>query len=92
MARREQICVGDAVSTSLLKLAQTLDGQGKVHQALSAYLKLIERYPDSADVHGAINRVLVIAEDFRKKGQFHVAMRVLDRLEEAHVSAERQPA
>jgi TolA-binding protein len=91
MAKREQVtipdepvAVPDAISASLLKLAQTLDGLGKVHQALGAYLKLIERYPTSQDVPVATERVLAIAEEFRKKGQYHVAMRVFDRLEAAH--------
>ena len=92
MAKREQMSVPDSISAELLKVARTLDGQAKVHQALSVYLDLIERYPQSVDAPGAIERVLAIAEDFRQKGQFHVAIRVLDRLEVSHAPAERQLA
>jgi len=31
-----------------------------------------------------IERVLAIADEFRQKGQYHVAMRVFDRLEAAY--------
>jgi TolA-binding protein len=92
MAKREQISVPVAISAAWLKLAQTLDGQGKVHEALAAYLTLIERYPASLDAPIATDRVLAIAEDFRKRGQFHVAMGVFDRLEAAHAPADSTPA
>jgi len=84
MAKQARASVPEAISASLLGLARTLDTQGKVHQALGAYLKLISRYPDSQEVSVATDRVLAIVEEFRQKGQYHVAMRVLDRLEAAY--------
>jgi outer membrane protein assembly factor BamD (BamD/ComL family) len=84
MAKQKQSSVHEAISASLFEVAKTLDEQRKVHQALAAYLKLIEHYPDSQEVTVATERVLAIADEFRKKGQYYVAMRVFDRLEAAH--------
>jgi hypothetical protein len=75
--------VHETVSTSLLSIAITLEKQGKVHQALSPYLKIIEQYPHTPEVRTAIEKVLAIADGMRQKGQFHVAMRVYERLESA---------
>jgi TolA-binding protein len=83
MPKQKPTTVHEAISASLLTLAMTLEEQGKVHQALSPYLKIIERYPDTPEVPAAVEKVLAIAEGMRKKGQFHVAMRVYDRLEAA---------
>lgn len=85
MAKQARASVPEAISASLLSLGRTLDEQGKVHQALAAYLKLIEHYSSSQEVPIATERVLAIVEEFRKKGQYHVAMRALDRLETAHL-------
>jgi len=84
MAKQKPSSVPEAISASLLGVAKTLDEQGKVHQALAAYLKLIKHYPDSQEVPIATEKVLAIADEFRQKGQYHVAMRVFDRLEAAH--------
>jgi len=83
MAKQKQESVPEAISTSLLRVASALDEQGKVHQALTPYLKLIERYPNSQEAAAATERLLAIAEDMRKMGQHHMAMTVLDRLETA---------
>jgi TolA-binding protein len=78
---KQRASVPEAIGASLLEVAETLNEQGKVHQALAAYLKLIEHYSDGQDVPIAIERVLAIANEFRQNGQYHVAMRTLDRLE-----------
>jgi TolA-binding protein len=83
MPKQKQESVPEAISASLLRVASTLDEQGKVHQALTPYLKLIERYPDSQEAPLATEKVLAIAEVMRQKGQHHMAMAVLDRLEAA---------
>jgi TolA-binding protein len=75
--------IHESISSSLLSLAMTLEEQGKVNQALSTYMKIIEKYPDTTEVPAAIEKVLAIAEGYRQKGQFHVAMGVYDRLENA---------
>jgi TolA-binding protein len=84
MAKRKEESVPEAISASLLRVANALEEEGKVHQALTPYLKLIERYPDSPEASVAIERVLAIADDMRKMGQHHMAMSVFDRLEAAH--------
>ncbi len=90
MAKRKQESVPEAVSASLLRMGTALDEQGMVHQALTPYLKLIERYPNSQEASVATEKVLAIAEDMRKMGQHHLAMSVLDRLEAAHPFGEPQ--
>lgn len=76
--------VHEAISASLLRVGRTLEGQGMVHQALTPYLKLIERYPNSQEASVATERVLAIAESLRKMGQHHMAMTVIELLEAAH--------
>jgi TolA-binding protein len=83
MPKQKTTTVHGAISASLLTLATTLEEQGKVHQALAPYLKIIEHYPDTPEVPAAVEKVMAIADGMRKRGQFHVAMRVYDRLEEA---------
>jgi TolA-binding protein len=83
VAKRKQGSLPEAISASLLRMGTALDEQGMIHQALTPYLKLIERYPDSQEAPVATERVLAIAEDMRKKGQHHMAMAVFDRLEAA---------
>lgn len=87
MAKQTRSSVPEAISASLLSLARSLEEQGKVHQSLDPYLKLVERYPGSQEAPLAAQRLLTIAEDFRKAGQHHMAMTVLDRLEAAHQSS-----
>ena len=79
--------VPEAISASLLTVAQSLEEQGKVHQSLDPYLKLVERYPDSQEAPLAAQRLLTIAESFRQAGQHHMAMRMLERLEAAYQSS-----
>jgi hypothetical protein len=84
MAKQGTGSVPEAISASLLRVGKALDAQGMVQQALTPYLKLIERYPGSQEASAATERVLAIAEDLRKRGQHHMAMTVIDRLEVAH--------
>jgi TolA-binding protein len=90
MAKRKQESVPEAINASLLRVASALEEEGKVHQALTPYLKLIERYPDSQEASVATERVLAIAEEMRKRGQHHMAMSVFDRLETAHLLGSHQ--
>ncbi len=83
MPKQKPTTIHEAVSASLLTLAATLEEQGKVHQALTPYLKIIECYPGTPQAPTAVEKVMAIADGMRKKGQFHVAMRVYDRLEAA---------
>jgi len=86
MAKQKQESIPEAICASLLRVASALDEQGKVHQALDPYLKLIERYPNSQEASVATKRVLAIAEGLRQRGQPHMTMTVLERLEAAHQS------
>jgi TolA-binding protein len=86
MAKRTS-SVPEAISASLLGLAESLEQQGKIHQSLDPYLKLVERYPDSQEAPLAAQRLLAIAENFRQASQHHMALRVLERLEVAYPDA-----
>jgi TolA-binding protein len=81
---RDSVSVPAGISASLFQVGLDLHDQGKVHQSLTALLKVIEQYPDSKEAPAAIDKVLNISESLRKEGQYHVAMRVLDRLEAAY--------
>ena len=83
MPKQKITSIHDNVSAALLSVGMALEKLGKVHQALTPYLKIIEEYSDTPEVPAAIERVLAIAAGMRKVGQFHVAMRVYDRLEGA---------
>ncbi|MBU0493732.1 MAG: hypothetical protein KKA73_04455 [Chloroflexi bacterium] len=76
--------VSEAISASLLGLAESLEGQGQIHQSLDPYLKLVAHYPASREAAVATQRLLAVAEGFRQAGQHHMALRVLERLEVAH--------
>jgi hypothetical protein len=84
VAKQKPGSVPEAISASLLRVAQGLDEEGMVHQALPPYLKLIAQCPGSQEASVATERVLAIAEGLRKAGQHHMAMTVLDQLETAH--------
>lgn len=83
MTKQAKTFVPEAISASLLKVGTTLETQGKIHQALTPYLKLISHYPGSSEAPIAVERVLSITESLRNAGHFHVVMAVLDRLERA---------
>ena len=81
------LSVHEAVSASLFQVALSLEKEGKVHQALTPYLKIIEEYQSTPEAAMSMEKVLAIADRLRQAGQFHVAMRVYDRLESASVPA-----
>ena len=83
MPKQKITSIHDNVSAALLSVGMALEKLGKVHQALTPYLKIIEKYPDTAEVPVAVEKVMAIAEAMQQRGQFHVAMRVYDRLEMA---------
>jgi tetratricopeptide (TPR) repeat protein len=90
MAKKRLASISEGVRASLLKVGTTLEQQGKLHQALTPYLELVEFHPDGEEAENAAERVLAIAEALRAKGQYHVAMRVLDRLQEAHQAGQKE--
>ena len=81
---RDSVSVPAGISAALFQVGLDLHDQGKIHQSLTAFLKIVEQYPDSKEAPAAIDKVLNIGDAFRKSGQYHVAMRVLDRLEAAY--------
>jgi TolA-binding protein len=87
MTKQAQDHLPAGITATLFQVGLDLENQGKVHQSLTAFLKIVEQYPDSKEAPVAIDKVLNIADTLRKEGQYHVAMRVLDRLETAHQRA-----
>jgi len=78
---------GEAISASLLSSAQSLGEEGHVHESLDLYLKLVERYPASREAPFAAEELLAIAAGFRQAGKHRMALRVLERLQEAQQGA-----
>ena len=83
MTKQSPLSIHEAISSSLFQVAMTLEHEGKVHQALTPYLKIIEQYPGTSQAPSAVEKVMAIADRMRQNGQCHVAMRVYDRLEKA---------
>jgi TolA-binding protein len=90
--RSEKKFVPEAISASLLKVGTALEEQGKIHQALPPYLKLVEHYSDCPEAEVAAERVLAIADLLRNTGHHHVALTVLDRLEMAYHAGREEEA
>jgi outer membrane protein assembly factor BamD (BamD/ComL family) len=80
---RKKMSVVEAITVSLLTMADSLHDEGKIHQSLDPYLKLVEQYPDSVEAPLAVTKLLFIADTFRQAGQHHMALRVIERLEGA---------
>ncbi len=75
--------VAPAIGAAVLKLGTDLEEHGKVHEALGPYLKVITDYSNSPQAQIAADRTMAIAEHLRSRGHYHVALTVLDRLEQA---------
>jgi len=90
MAKKRSTSVSAGIRSSLLKVGTTLEEQGKLHQALTPYLELVEFHAEGEEAAAAAERVLAIAEALRARGQYHVAMGVLDRLQEAHQAGQQE--
>ena len=71
------------ITATLFGLARALDEQGKIHQSLDPYLKVVVQHPDSPEASLATDRLFEIIDAFRGAGQIHMAMRLLERLETA---------
>jgi len=87
-AKVKPVSIPEAIRASLLTVAVTLQEQGKLHQALTPYLDLVVLHPGSDQAMVAAERALEIAEMLRSEGQHHVAMMVLERLQDAYATAE----
>jgi hypothetical protein len=88
--KQEPTPVAPATSTAVLEMGRDLEEHGKIHEALGPYLKVITDYSNSPEAQIAADRTMAIAEDLRSRGHHHVAMAVLDRLEQA-CEAGQQP-
>ncbi len=91
MSKQKPIAVAEEISSTLYRLAKTLDDQGLVQQALTPYLRLIERFPTSQEAQAATARVIAIANGLTSAGRQRMAMTVLDRLDAARGRPEIEP-
>ena len=72
----------DAVArASMLRVANAWQALGQVNQALDTYLRILARYPDSAEAREAGERIRVQAEVYERRGQLHLALGLYDKLE-----------
>ncbi len=68
--------------TSQLRLGINYEQQGKINDALAAYLGIIARYPDSEERQVAEERLLRLTRAFlEEKGRIHPAILVYEQLE-----------
>lgn len=75
--------ISQAASASLLRIGNTYCEQGRLHQAISPYLKILAYYPDSDEAHAAVKGLLAIAQVFEEKQLHRTAISVYERMERA---------
>jgi len=64
----------------LLNEAQSWQEAGKTHQAIAAYFKLVERFPETEEVHSAQEQLLALAQRFEAEEKLYKASRIYNRL------------
>ena len=66
--------------SAMLKRAESWQEDGKMHQAMDMYFKLVENFPDTDEASKARERLLGLAQEFEEKGKVYMAMGIHDRL------------
>jgi hypothetical protein len=64
----------------LLKEAQSWQEAGKTRQAMAAYFKLLEYFPDTEEVHSAQEQLRDLAQRFEAEEKLYTASRIYTRL------------
>ena len=64
----------------LLKEAQSWQEAGKTHQAIAAYFKLVEYFPETEEAHSAQEQLLGLAQRFEAEEKLYTASRIYNRL------------
>jgi tetratricopeptide (TPR) repeat protein len=66
----------------LLRMGDAWFEQGELRQAVDAYLKINEEYPDSEESETAQSRLMIISRGYEQEGLLRLALAVLERLEQ----------
>lgn len=78
-----QIDVAAITRASMLRMGKTWQDLGKLNQAMDTYFRIILEHPNSEEAQNAQIALLEITRGFEGEGCFHLAIDILDRLNEA---------
>ena len=81
------IDVNAVTRTSMLRMGQTWQSLGKLNQAEHTFLRIIEEHAGTKEAESAQRELLAIAAGFEAEGRLHLAIDILDRLEQAVVTS-----
>jgi len=67
----------------LLRMGDAWFELGELCQAIDAYLKINEEYPDSEESETAQSRLMTISQRYEQEGLLRLSLDVLERLEQS---------
>jgi HSP20 family protein len=73
----------------LLRMGETWFERGKLFQAVDAYLKINEEYPDSEESEIAQSRLMTISRGYEQGGLLRLSLAVLERLQQTITATKR---
>lgn len=68
---------------SMLRMATTWQSHGQINQASDAYFRLLKNHPETIEAEESRERLLQLAARHERSGQFHLAMDLYDKIEQA---------
>lgn len=70
-----------AARASMLRIARAWQSAGHTNQAIGAYSRLRERYPNSVEAREAAGEILAMAQAYERQRRYHLAMDLYQQLE-----------
>ena len=67
----------------LMRSARAYQEQGNVYQATHAYCDVLDHYPETKQAQEARDRLVKMAQEYEKNGQFHTAKHLYRRINHA---------
>lgn len=81
-ATRHTIDIDASTRRLQLQMGETWFERGKLFQAVDAYLKINEEYPDSAESEISQSRLMTISRGYEQEGLLRLSLAVLKRLQQ----------
>jgi len=75
--------VASAQRASMLRMGQNWQKLGKLNQAISTYLRIVQENPGTSESEEAKTALIDIAIGFEQEGRYHLAISIYDRLAES---------
>ncbi|HEV8190255.1 MAG TPA: tetratricopeptide repeat protein [Ktedonobacterales bacterium] len=72
----------DAGREGQLRIARAMKNAGRIHQALHAFSRLMEHYPQDAESRAAMEELASLAADCEQRGQVYTALHLYQQLEQ----------